>query len=41
MTGGGIAALHARSVLDETETTAKSVEDVLEAALTQVSQSGE
>lgn len=41
VTGGGIAALHARSVLDETETTAKSVEDVLEAALTQVSQSGE
>jgi hypothetical protein len=33
---GGIAALHARGLLDETETTAKSVETALEAALSQM-----
>jgi hypothetical protein len=35
---GGVAALHAKGLLDETETTAKSVETALEAALSQVSE---
>jgi hypothetical protein len=41
LAGGGITALHAKGMLDETETTAKSVEDTLEAALTQLGESGE
>jgi len=38
--GGGITALHARSVLDDTESTAKSIEATLEAALNQMTSSG-
>ncbi|WP_034267177.1 hypothetical protein [Actinospica robiniae] len=39
--GGGITALNAKGILDETETTAKTVEDALEAALSQAAESGE